>query len=142
MSTSIQHLHNAYSAAAPDRPRSERTEDSSSPYIQRIAVKKARRILLLWTEDIDMIEAAGNYVRLVSQGQGHLYRTTMRSLEKKLDPDRFLRIHRSTIVNVDRIREVLTTPSGDYVAILADGTRTNWSRGYRRQLNEFLSRQT
>ena len=143
MSTMIHATETTY-AAAPVESRKNRPEreDSSSPYIERIAVKKARRILLLWTEDIDMIEAAGNYVRLCSQGQGHLYRTTMRSLERKLDPNRFLRIHRSTIVNVDRIREVLTTPSGDYVAILADGTRTNWSRGYRRQLNEFLSRQT
>ena len=132
----------AYDAAAIDTPDGGASGGTTSPYIERIAVKKARRIVLLWTEDIDLIEAAGNYVRLCSSGQGHLYRITMQALEKKLDPKRFLRIPRSTIVNVDRIREVLTTPSGDYVAVLTDGTRTNWSRGYRRQLNEFLSRQT
>ncbi len=110
-------------------------------YSERIVVKKARRILFLRVQDIDRIEAAGNYVRLWLPGGCHLLRSTISGIEKKLDPAHFLRIHRSIIVNVHRIREIETTSSGDYYAVLEDGTRAKWSRGYRDRLHDFLGQQ-
>ena len=80
------------------------------------------------------MEAAGNYLRLHVGGKTHLLRETMNNLEARLDPDRFWRIHRSTIVNVDRIRELQPLFHGDYVVVLHDGKELTLSRTYRRNL--------
>jgi two-component system LytT family response regulator len=100
----------------------------------RLTVKSSGRIYLVKTEDIDWVEAAGNYLRLHAGTTTHLLRETMNSLEGRLDPERFWRIHRSTIINVDRIRELQPLFHGDYVVILEDGTELTLSRTYRRNL--------
>jgi two-component system LytT family response regulator len=107
-------------------------------FIERLVVRSGGRILILRVELIDWIEAASNYVRIHAAGKEFLLRETMTSLESKLDPNDFVRIHRSTIVRVDRIRELEPLFQGDYVVILEDNTRLTSSRGYREKLQELL----
>jgi two-component system LytT family response regulator len=108
--------------------------------LERLVVKSAGRVFFLRVEEIDWIEAAGNYVRLHVAKEAHLLRDTMSSLEARLDPKRFLRIHRSTMVNIERIQELQPLFHGDYVVILRDGTQLNLSRGYRQRLQEVFGK--
>ena len=112
-----------------DRPR----------YFERLVVRSGGRILILRVDDIDWIEAAANYVKLHVGPRVYLLRETMNRLEEKLDPARFIRIHRSTIVRVDRIRELEPLFQGDYLVILQDGSRLTSSRSYRDKLQEVLN---
>jgi two-component system LytT family response regulator len=105
---------------------------------ERLMVKSGGRIYFVRTDDIDWIEAAANYVRLHVGKEDHLLRESMSGLEKKLDPSRFVRIHRSTIVNLERIRELQPAFHGDYVVILRDGTELALSRGCREKLETSL----
>lgn len=107
-------------------------------YLERIVVRSGGRILILRTSDIDWLEAASNYVRIHAGGKEYLLRETMTNLETRLDPAEFVRIHRSTIVRLSRIRELEPLFQGDYVLILEDGTRLTSSRGYRDRLQELL----
>jgi two-component system LytT family response regulator len=111
-------------------------------HLERLAVREGGKIVFLRTAEIDWIGAEGNYARLHVGKRTHLMRETMTSLEGKLDAARFLRIHRSTIVNVDAIAELEPLFQGDYVVILRDGTRLTSSRGYRSNLQEFMNRST
>jgi two-component system LytT family response regulator len=105
---------------------------------ERLMVKSGGRIYFVRIDDIDWIEAAGNYVRLHVGTEAHLLRDSLTALEAKLDPRRFVRIHRSTIVNLERIRELQPAFHGDYVIILQDGTELALSRGCRDKLEESL----
>jgi two-component system LytT family response regulator len=104
----------------------------------RLVIKSAGRIFFLRVEEIDWVEAADNYVRIHVGRDAHLVRETLQSLECRLDPKRFLRIHRSTIVNIDRIQELKPSFHGDYAVFLRDGTELTLSRNYREKLNEPL----
>jgi two-component system, LytTR family, response regulator len=106
--------------------------------LERLVIKNAGRVFFVKTEEIDWIEAASNYVRLHVGKEAHLLRETMNSLESRMDPQRFLRIHRSTIVNIERIQELQPWFHGDYVVILRDGTQLTLSRGYRQKLQELF----
>ncbi len=100
-----------------------------------LPVKTAGRILFLPVDDIDWIEAADNYVRLhTAAGEAHLVRETLNAMQGRLDPGRFLRIHRSTIVNAARIRELRPWFHGDYVVLLTNGRELTLSRSYRDQV--------
>ena len=101
---------------------------------QRIVVKSSGRVFFVKVDDIDWIEAEGNYVRLHMGPQSHLLRETMKGMESVLDTSQFIRIHRSTIVNADRIRELQPLFHGEYAVILRDGTRLRLSRRYRDRL--------
>jgi two-component system LytT family response regulator len=105
---------------------------------ERLLIKSDGRIYFVRVEDIDWIEAAGNYVRLHVGKEDHLLREALSALERKLDPARFVRIHRSTIVNLERIRELQPAFHGDFVIILRDGTELTLSRGCREKLEESL----
>ena len=107
-------------------------------YLERIIVRSGGRILILRTDDVDWLEAASNYVRIHAGGREYLLRETMTNLESRLDPAQFVRIHRSTIVRLNRIKELEPLFQGDYVLILEDGTRLTSSRGYRDRLQELL----
>jgi two-component system LytT family response regulator len=110
----------------------------AEPSYQRshLAVQTSGRLLFLKLEDIDWVEAAGNYVGLHVGRDNHLLHTTMNELEKKLPPRRFLRIHRSTMVNLNSIREIQPLFHGDSVVVLKNGTRLNASRsGSQKLLN-------
>ncbi len=104
----------------------------------RLMIKSSGRVYFVKVSDIDYVEAAGNYVRLHIGKDAHLLRETMNGVETRLDSGQFLRIHRSTIVNLDRVREMQPWFSGEYVVIMKDGTQLKLSRGYRDRLEERL----
>ena len=108
--------------------------------VPRLAVKGDGRVVFVRTPDVDWIEAMDNYVRLHVGRDVHVMRETLSSLETRLAGHSFLRIHRSTIVNVDRIREVQPWFAGDYVVILADGTKLTTGRRYRASVQALLDR--
>ncbi len=95
-------------------------------------------VFFLRAEEIDWIEAAGNYLRLHVGSDMHLLRDTMNNLEARLHPDKFLRIHRSTMVNLERVKELQPWFHGDYKVILLDGTELTLSRSYRPKLKSLL----
>ena len=111
---------------------------TNQKYAERLVIKTAGRIFFLGVEEIDWIEAADNYVRLHAGTETHLLRETMNSLESKLDPNRFLRVQRSTIINVRRIKELHPLFRGEYEIVLRDGTRLASGRGYRARLQELF----
>jgi len=101
---------------------------------ERILVKAGNRALLLSTREIDWIEAAGNYVRLHAAGAAYIVRESISRIESMLNANRFARVHRSTIVNLERIRELRPWSSGEMVVVLRDGTELKLSRSYRKDL--------
>jgi two-component system LytT family response regulator len=110
-------------------------------YLERLVVKSVGRVFFLKADEIDWIEAAGNYVKLHVGRDSHMIRETMNGIEAKLDPDKFLRIHRSTVVNIDRIKELHPMFSGDYAVILRDGKELALSRNYRERFVELFENQ-
>jgi two-component system LytT family response regulator len=114
--------------------------DQRAARSDRLVVKSGGRLFFLRADEIDWVEAAGNYVRLHVGTDGHLLRETMTSIESRLNPDMFFRIHRSHIVNIERIKELQPWFNGEYVVILRSGTRLTLSRGYRDKLQERLGR--
>jgi two-component system LytT family response regulator len=106
----------------------------------RILLKSSGEIIFLKTSEIDWIEAEGDYVKFHVTGRTHLMRGTMASLEERLDPNRFIRIHRSTIVNVDRLRKLSPSFEGEYAVILQDGTKLRLSRGYQDRIRSLLGK--
>ena len=108
--------------------------------IERFVIKTGGRIFFVRAEEIDWIEAAGNYVKLHVGSEAHLFRETMNAIEARLPPDTFYRIHRSHIVNIERVRELQPWFNGEYVVLLKDGTKLTLSRGYREKLQERLGR--
>jgi len=118
-------------ARAPDR------DGTGQGYLTRLAVKRNQRIALVVAADIDWIESSGNYAHLHAHGASHVVRMTMGELERRLDPARFARIHRSTIVQIDRIQDIIAAWHGDFDVTLRDGTVLRLSRNYRdRVLNK------
>jgi two-component system, LytTR family, response regulator len=110
----------------------------SRGYAQRILVRSDGRIRLVPVGEVDWIEAADNYVRVHAGAERHLVRETMVAMEARLDPARFARIHRSTIVNLARIRELQPTFNGEYAVLLHTGAKLTLSRGYRDALRSRL----
>ncbi len=109
-------------------------------YPQRLVLKTAGRVYFIKTSDIDWIEAAGNYVKLHIGKDAHLLRETMNNTEAKLDPEKFLRIHRSSLVNIDSIKELNPLFNGDYLVILQDKTELTLSRNYHDRLRELFEK--
>jgi two-component system LytT family response regulator len=110
-------------------------------YIERLVVKSSGRVYFLKTDEIDWVEASGNYVSLHAGRETHLLRDTMNNLEGKLDPNAFLRIHRSRLINIDRIKELHPLFNGDYTVVLRDGTELTMSRTYRDRLLKLVGNQ-
>jgi len=108
-------------------------------YLERLVVKAGGRVYFVKAEEIDWVEAAGNYVNLHVGNETHLLRETMGHLETRLDPQRFVRIHRSTLVHLDRIKELQPLFNGDYTVILRNGSALTLSRTYRDRLLEVMS---
>lgn len=107
-------------------------------YLQRVVIKSRGRVILLKVEEIDWIEAAGAYVRVRCRGEQHLLRERLGAIERRLRPDRFTRIHRSTIVNIEKIKELQPLFYGDYQVVLLDGTKLTLSRRYRDRIAKAL----
>lgn len=104
----------------------------------RILLKAGGEIYFLKAEEIDWIEAEGDYMKFHAGGRVHLLRETMGNLEERLDAKRFIRIHRSTIVNIDRVKKLSPSFAGEYAVILHDGTKLRLSRGYHERLQELM----
>jgi hypothetical protein len=132
--------------AAPSQP-TEASPASAEPVVpepdpaplERLVVKKLNREFILNTADIDRIDADGNYVTIHAQGATWPLRESLSGLERKLDAKHFARVHRSHIVNLDRIREIQPWDSGDYRIMLADGSFVNFSRRYRSRLPQLFN---
>jgi two-component system LytT family response regulator len=99
--------------------------------VKRIMIKTGGHITFLRSAEVEWVEAQGDYVSLHSQGKKHLIRENIGDMERQLSPASFVRIHRSTIVNVARIKELQPLFHGDYQVILQDGTRLTMSRSFR-----------
>jgi two-component system LytT family response regulator len=100
-------------------------------YAKRLAIKGDGRVILVDVDEIDRLETAGNYVEVHCGARHHLVRETMAGLEARLDPARFVRVSRSSIVNAGRVRELQPMFNGDFVVVLRDGTKVPGSRRYR-----------
>jgi two-component system LytT family response regulator len=109
-------------------------------YLKRIPVKSARDTTLIFTESIDWVGAAGHYLELHVGGETHLIREQLSHLEARLDPEQFVRIHRSVIVNLDRIKSLRPLFNGDHLVILKNGQELNLSRTYHDKLMKLLAR--
>ncbi|HEX8072788.1 MAG TPA: LytTR family DNA-binding domain-containing protein [Pyrinomonadaceae bacterium] len=128
-------------AAEPTAALMEPASSARGPApLERVVVKTGGRIFFLKTSEVDWIEAYGNYVRLHTGATAYLLREPLSSLEAQVDPRRFLRIHRSALVNVERIREMQPMFHGQYIVILHDGTRLTLSRRYRSKLQKSLGK--
>jgi two-component system, LytTR family, response regulator len=112
----------------------------ASHRLERFVIKSGGRVFFVRADEIDWIEAAGNYVKLHVGSDAHLFRETMNALELQLDPDTFFRIHRSHIVNIERVKELQPWFNGEYVVFLRNGTRLTLSRGYREKLQDRIGR--
>jgi two-component system LytT family response regulator len=113
---------------------------AEAKYVDRLVIKNGGRVFFLETGEINWVEAEGNYVRLHTDKKAHLLRETISSLEEQLDPKKFLRVHRSTIVRIDSIRELQPWFHGEYHIILHNGTKLTLSRNYREQLQSVLGK--
>jgi two-component system, LytTR family, response regulator len=123
--------------AAPAAPAASATA-ATSPLASRILIRSDGRVFFVRAADVDWFEAHGNYVRVHVGKTTHVIRETIGALEGALDPALFARIHRSTIVNLDRIGELQPWFAGDYLVLLRDGTKLKLSRTYREQLQQRL----
>ncbi len=108
--------------------------------IERLVIKSGGRVFFLRADEIDWIESAANYVKLHVGKESHLLRETINGLTAKLNPDKFLRIHRSIIINLERVKELQPWFHGDYVVIMQDGAQLTSSRNYRGQLRKLLGK--
>ena len=110
-----------------------------APKLDRLIVKSGGRVFFLRTGDLDWIEAAGNYVRLHVGPTSHLLRETMNELEGKLDPEKFFRVHRSAIINLERVREIHPLFRGDCDLLLEGGRRVRLSRTRRAEFERLFT---
>ena len=116
------------------------SSESSHQLSHRLMIKSRGRVIFVSADEIDWIESEANYLRLHLSGNvTHLSRQTMGQVTQELDSSSFLRIHRSFIVNVNRIREVQPTGRGDFIVVLRDGKRLPCSRSYRHALRALYS---
>ena len=104
------------------------------PPIDRLVIRSGGRVFFVKPQDVDWVRAEGNYVRIHAGKTSYLVRETMNDLESRLLPSRFVRIHKSVLVNIDRIREVQPLLTGGHTVLLTDGTKLTWSRGYQSRL--------
>jgi two-component system, LytTR family, response regulator len=130
----------ALAAREPEREsRAAEPFDPSGSRLERFVVRSGGRILFLKVGQVDWIEASGNYVRLHAAGVSYLVRESLANLEARLDPALFVRIHRSTLVNFERVRALEPLFHGSYEVVLEDGTRLTLSRRFRPNLRRFTS---
>jgi two-component system, LytTR family, response regulator len=113
--------------------------ERSAQYARRFLVRVREKVVVVKTEDIDWIEAADYYASIHTSGNAYLLRETLTDLEQRLDPERFFRVHRSAIVNLDRVREVHPLFRGDCALILSDGTRVKLSRKRRDEFERLFA---
>ena len=109
-------------------------------YLERLVIKAGGRITFLRTDEISWIEADDKYVHLHTGKTRPMVRQTLSAMEEQLDPAKFRRVHRSAIVNVERIAELQPLFSGEYSILLQDGTKLTLSRNYKDKLFDLLGK--
>jgi two-component system, LytTR family, response regulator len=115
----------------------ERVERSRG-FLTRFVVRDRSKLSFVRVEDVDWIDSASNYVRLHVDGRPSFVRETMKSIEARLDPDRFVRVHRSSIINIDRVASIEPSSHGEYIVTMRDGARLTTSRTHSERLRELL----
>jgi len=138
--SAVERARDQISIAAKTSCRPQARSVKGDNYTSRIVFKSRGRILFLPVTDIRWIGAEENYVRICTDKESHLLRETMTGLEQKLDPQMFLRVHRSAIVNLQFVKEVRTEAQGDFVVYLVNGQRLSMSRSYHSRLGDLLTR--
>jgi two-component system, LytTR family, response regulator len=134
----INRLSKRLLALLEERESARQDTTGQKPYLTRLMMKVSGRVVLLKVDEIDFIEAEGNYAKLHVGRKTHLLREKMNDLEAQLDPEKFVRIHRSIIVNLDRIKEMHPHFNGDYIVVLEDGRQLRLSRTRREALESKL----
>lgn len=134
----INRLSQSLRALLEDHSEGQTTTTKRKSYLTRFMIRSGGRVLFLNASEVDWIAADDYYIKLHVGGKAHLLRTSMNELEEKLDPKRFLRIHRSTIINFDRVKELHQNPNGEYVVVLKNGTELKLSRSRRDRLEELI----
>ncbi|HEV2271085.1 MAG TPA: LytTR family transcriptional regulator DNA-binding domain-containing protein [Steroidobacteraceae bacterium] len=134
------HWHGREAAGAHGPASRPRTGTGTGPgeWLTRVSVKVGEHIRVIASGEIDWIEANGNYVCIHAGATTYLHRETLRQLQDRLDPARFLRVHRAVLVNIDRVREVHPLFNGNAELVLHDGTRIGLSRRFREQARQVL----
>ena len=129
--------------AKPDRKLAEFVErlQTEQKYSTRFVVRAGSKVTFVAVPDVDWLDVADNYVRLHSGGREHLVRDTLQSVEMKLPPDNFVRVHRSIIINLDRVQSIEPHTHGEYVVTMKDGAKLNTSRSYSDRLRLILRTQ-
>ena len=129
---------------AEQRARVERMLSAvpSTQHVERLPIKRQGKVEIVELDEVEWIAAAGNYVELHQDGRRHLYRSPLSHLAERLDPRRFVRIHRSTVVNVERVRELEPTPQGDWKLRLDTGAQLRLSRRFREALERLVPSRT
>ena len=137
----IAHIRNEKSENLTARILKTLEEMKARPvHLERLVIKMNGHVFFVKTEEIDWLEAEGNYVRLHAGRESYLLRDTISALEAQLDPRKFVRVHRSAIVNIDRIQELQPWFHGEYRILLGEGVQLTLSRGYRERLHEAIGR--
>lgn len=113
-------------------------DDTASEHADRLAIKDGSSITFVPVRDIDWVDAAGDYMCVHAKGATHIMRTTMKELEAKLDPAIFQRVHRSTIVNLDRVEKVSSHINGEFHLTLSCGSSLKMSRSYKEKIKHFF----
>ncbi len=121
-----------------DGDGSPRAEVPESGYARRLVIRDAQGMYFVAVADVDRVEADGNYVAVIAGGRRHLLRESLQQLAARLDPDEFVRVHRSHVVRIDRIRRLEPCGHGEFDLTMTDGTRITSSRSYRDQLRRLL----
>ncbi len=121
-----------------DELLSEGREALEDPFLDVLPIRDAGRTVCVKVRDIDWIDAAGDYMCVHADGQTHVMRGTMKKLESVLNPKIFQRVHRSTIVNIDRVREVRSHINGEYFLILDEDVELKMSRHYKDRIHHFV----
>jgi len=141
LARAIAHIRNEKSENLTARILKTLEEMKARPvHLERLVIKMNGHVFFVKTEEIDWLEAEGNYVRLHAGRESYLLRDTISALESQLDPRKFVRVHRSAIVNIDRIQELQPWFHGEYRILLGEGVQLTLSRSYRERLHEVLGR--
>jgi len=140
-SQALARLRERVGAGADNRNVMSLLQQLAAPpqYLARVALRAAGKISFVNIEDILFVQAAENYVQLHLKAARHLLHVPIATFESSLDPQMFLRIHRSLIVNVKHIQELETGPHGEYIVVLHGGTRLQSSRSYHEKIKKWAS---
>lgn len=131
-------LRAALQALRGDAAERRHVAESQGEYAKRFVIRDAQGMYFVAVADVDRVEAEGNYVALVADGRRHLMRESLHALASRLDPDEFVRVHRSHVVRIDRIRRLEPCGHGEYELTLADGMRLTSSRSYREEVQRLI----